>query len=176
MSKHPIVNLDALSFAPRPAAFAATGAAAERFDSRSARVGALIGARLLGYNVTAVPPGKAAFPAHAHRVNEEMFFILEGEGELRVGAEVHAVRQGDFIACPPGGADSAHQLRNTGGVELRYLAVSTMLSPEVCEYPDSGKFGVYANFPAAPAGEPERFYFMGRPEQLLDYWDGEGLA
>jgi uncharacterized cupin superfamily protein len=125
MSVHAIVNIDTLELTPRPEAFAATGVAAEHFDARSARIGPRIGARLLGYNVTAVPPGKAAFPFHAHRVNEEMFFILDGAGELRLGAQVHPVRRGDVIACPPGGPEAAHQLRNTGSTELRYLAVST---------------------------------------------------
>ena len=54
-------------------------------------------------------------------------------------------RIGDIIACPPGGPETAHQLINTGEGELKYLAVSTKLSPELCEYPDSGKFGVMAD-------------------------------
>ncbi|HXR87045.1 MAG TPA: cupin domain-containing protein [Stellaceae bacterium] len=59
-------------------------------QSYEARLGAIstkIGAQKLGYNLTIVPPGKRAFPRHSHRVNEEMFFIIEGEGELIVGAE-----------------------------------------------------------------------------------------
>jgi hypothetical protein len=89
MSVRPIVNLDQLEPVPRSEAFAPTGAAAERFDARSVRIGPRIGARLLGYNVTAAPPGKAAFHLHARRVNEEMFFILDGEGELRLGTQGH---------------------------------------------------------------------------------------
>lgn len=49
MSLHPIVNIDTLELTPRREAFAATGAAAERFDARSACIGPRIGARLLGY-------------------------------------------------------------------------------------------------------------------------------
>jgi len=45
-------------------------------------VGTRLGARLLGYNITAVPPGKRAFPLHNHMVNEEMFFVVEGHGEV----------------------------------------------------------------------------------------------
>ena len=45
----------------------------------------------LHYNLTAVPPGKRAFPFHNHRVNEEMFFILEGTGEVRIGCDDTAV-------------------------------------------------------------------------------------
>ena len=120
--------------------FQPRGDASKRFASRMALVGAKIGARLLGYNITAVPPGMRAFPLHNHHVNEEMFFILSGSGELRVGEERHPLRAGDFIANPPGGPEVAHQIINTGNEELRYLAVSTLLTPEVVEYPDSGKF------------------------------------
>lgn len=99
----PIVNLDELDFASRPAAFAATGAAADVFDARMAQVSSRIGARKLGFNVTAVPPGKAAFPFHSHRANEEIFFVLQGTGVVRIGSETYPIRAGDFIACPPGG-------------------------------------------------------------------------
>jgi uncharacterized cupin superfamily protein len=172
----PIVNVADVKLQPRPEARAPTGAAKDRFEVRTGRVGSLIGARTLGYNITAVPPGKSAYPFHSHRINEEMFFVLQGQGEVRIGEQVHPVRTGDFIACPAGGVETAHQIRNTGVEELRYLAVSTLRSPEVCEYPDSGKFGVYASFPPDADGKREQFHFMGRESSGLDYWDGEGFT
>ncbi len=170
--KRPVVNLADVELRPRPAGFAAPGAAAERFDARMGFISPLLGAVKLGYNLTAVPPGKRAFPFHNHHVNEELFFVLEGEGEVRIGDSVFPIRPGDVIACPPGGPETAHQIVNTGGVELRYLAVSTKLSPEIAEYPDSGKFGVLAEL-AAPEGGRRTFRFVGREAMGLDYWDGE---
>ncbi|HZP66136.1 MAG TPA: cupin domain-containing protein [Rudaea sp.] len=167
---HPIVNIDDIELPPRPKAFAAPGAAAERFDGRMGEVAPRIGARKLGYNITAVPPGKRSVPFHSHRVNEEMFFVLEGSGELRIGAKTYPVREGDFIACPPGGPETAHQLINTGSVELKYLAVSTMIYPEICEYPDSGKFLV-AEGPRSAGSSG--FRHVGRADSAVDYWDGE---
>jgi uncharacterized cupin superfamily protein len=166
----PIINIDEIELQARPPQFAATGDAAQRFDARMGQVAPLIGARLLGYNITAVPPGMRAFPAHNHRTNEEMFFILDGRGELRVGAQTWPVRTGDVIACPPGGPETAHQLVNTGDVELKYLAVSTKLSPEVCEYPDSGKFAVSVS---GPDGQSWAFRHVGRAGDVRDYWEGE---
>jgi quercetin dioxygenase-like cupin family protein len=101
----PIVNLADVQLRPRPEAHAPTGDAQARFEARTGRVGSLIGARTLGHNVTAVAPGKSACPLHSHRVNEEMFFVLQGQGEVRIGDQVHPVRTGDFIACPAGGID-----------------------------------------------------------------------
>ena len=48
--RKPIVNLDELELLPRPAAFAATGDAASRFDARVAMIGPRLGAQKLGYN------------------------------------------------------------------------------------------------------------------------------
>ena len=169
----PIVNIADVELKPRPPAFAATGPAAARFDARMGSIAPRIGAQKLGYNITAVPPGMRAFPFHNHRVNEEMFFVLEGSGEIRIGGAVHPIRQGDVIACPPGGPETAHQIANTGSVELRYLAVSTRISPEVAEYPDSGKFGVLAEFPPGADGKPQSFRYVGRENLHVDYWDGE---
>lgn len=169
-----ILNIADVEIKPRPAAFAATGPAAALFDARMGQLSSLLGAQKLGYNITAVPPGMAAFPFHNHRVNEEMFFVLQGTGEVRIGGATHAIRAGDVIACPPGGADTAHQIKNTGTEELRYLAVSTRLSPEIAEYPDSGKFGVLAEFPPGPDGKPQGFRFVGTENLSVGYWDGEG--
>jgi uncharacterized cupin superfamily protein len=144
----------------------------ERFGARFGQIGPALGAQKLGYNLTVIEPGKRAFPFHNHRVNEEMFFIIEGTGELRVGSETHPIRGGDVIACPPGGQETAHQIHNTGASEMRVLAVSTRLWPEICDYPDSGKFGVLSMTPGVD-GKPEIFRHMARPGTGLDYWDGE---
>jgi uncharacterized cupin superfamily protein len=135
-----------------------------RFEgARLGDIGSMLGSKKLGYNVTVLPPGKSAFPFHSHGVNEEMFFVLEGEGEVRIGSETHSIRAGDVIACPPGGPETAHQIANSGDAELRFLAVSTKLSPEIVAYPDSGKFGVLG----------DGFRFLGRAEESLGYWDDE---
>jgi uncharacterized cupin superfamily protein len=173
MSKR-ILNIADVELQPRPSQFAATGPGAAVFDARMGQVGSLIGAQKLGYNITAVPPGMRAFPLHNHRVNEEMFFVLQGAGEVRIGGERHAIRQGDIIACPPGGPELAHQIINTGSEELRYLAVSTKMTPEIAEYPDSGKFGVLAEYPPGPDGKPQGFRYIGKPDIAIGYWEGEG--
>jgi uncharacterized cupin superfamily protein len=160
--KPPVANLSDVEFKPFP--LPAPGSAGERFEARFASVGVQIGSQKLGYNITALPPGKRAFPFHAHRVNEEMFFILEGEGEVRIGEQRHSIKKGDFIACLAGGPETAHQIINTGSKEMRYLAVSTKMTPEIAEYPDSKKFGVLGD---------SGFRFVSRVDQSLGYWDGE---
>lgn len=138
------------------------------YTSRRARFSASIGARQLGYNVTELPPGKAQCPFHSHRAEEEMFLILEGEGELRFGAAKYSIRKHDVIACPTGGADVAHQIVNTGSTTMRYLSLSNMADVEVCEYPDSNKVGVFASAPGTP-----KLSGMHRANEAVHYYDGE---
>lgn len=170
--QHPVININDLDFQSFPGSM--PSAARARFEgTRIGRIGAAIGARKLGCNVTVVPPGKRAFPFHCHRINEEMFYVIEGHGEIRIGDHVHAIRAGDMIACPPGGPETAHQIVNTSNAELRYLAISTLESPEICEYPDSGKFGVMSEQPHDGGGNAWTFRYLGCAENSLDYWEGE---
>lgn len=173
MPTKPIINVADVILESRPPIFAPSGEVAKRFDAKLGYISSRIGAQKLGYNITVVPPGKSAFPCHNHHANEEMFFVLQGIGELRVGESIYPIRVGDVIACPPGGKETAHQIINIGAEELRYLAVSTKLSPELAEYPNSGKFGVLAELPASGDGKPQRFIFVGRESQSLNYWEGE---
>jgi uncharacterized cupin superfamily protein len=167
----PFINLaDVVIETPEPSRLP-RGETADLYDLRRGQIASRIGARKLGYRLSVVAPGKRACPYHSHRVEEEMFLILEGSGELRYGDKRYAIRAGDVIACPTGGPDTAHQIINTGDVELRYLGVSNESEAEICEYPDSGKYGVFTSLDASEASKPIRV--MGRPEDSLDYWDGE---
>jgi uncharacterized cupin superfamily protein len=80
------------------------------------------------------------------------------------------VRPQDYIVTLPGGPEAAHQLVNAGDEDLVYLAISTMLYPEVAGYPESGKTGVRMT-----AGEtPEaRFLLRDGDKDAIGYWDGE---
>jgi mannose-6-phosphate isomerase-like protein (cupin superfamily) len=55
---------------------------------------------------------------HYHRKTEEIYFILEGCGQMQVAAETATVGPGDAIAIPPG---ASHQIANTGDSPLRFL-------------------------------------------------------
>jgi uncharacterized cupin superfamily protein len=166
MPGKPILNIDELNYEP--------WGRGDKFQARIGRLGIPLGAQKLGYNVTVLPPGKRAYPAHSHSTNEEMFFVLEGSGTLRVGKETYPIRQGDVIACPPGGPETAHQIVNSSDKELKFLAVSTMISPEIANYPDSGKVGAYLILPPAADGSSQRLrYFAKEQGTMDDYWDGE---
>jgi uncharacterized cupin superfamily protein len=154
-----VVNLDELELEH--------GAQGDKFEWNSVRVGPKLGARDLGYSYDVVPPGKASCPFHSHRAEEEMFFIVKGEGTLRYGDERRRVRAGDFICCPVGGPETAHQLVNDSKDVLAYISVSTMMPAEVCEYPDSGKVGAFGGQGSS------RLRHMTEAASQVDYWKGE---
>jgi uncharacterized cupin superfamily protein len=68
------------------------------------------------------------------------------------------------IACPPGGAEVAHQIINTGTTTMRYLALSTLVDVDAAEFPDSQKVLIRA-------GTGLRGMFRG--ETTVDYYDRE---
>ena len=160
-----IINLENVSPMPR--------SHGDHYECQIAPVSVALDSRMIGFNVTVIPPGKKAFPYHAHRGNEEMFFILEGEGSVRIDGATHRLRAGDFVSLPPG-RDSAHQIINDSKAPLRYLAVSTMVLPELVEYPDSGKLGMIAGTQGGRAPAPDSVRHITRLKDGVDYWEGEG--
>ena len=150
-----VVNIDALQLEHF--------AKGDRFESNAVRIGPLLGAKDLGYSYDVVPPGKRSCPFHSHRGEEEMFFIVRGEGKLRYGHETRKIRAGDVICCPTGGPETAHQIVNDSAADLAYLSVSTMMPAEVCEYPDSKKIGAFGG----------GLRQMTRADHAVDYWSDE---
>ncbi len=135
----------------------------DKFACDAVRVGPLLGAKDLGFSYDTVPPGKRSCPFHSHRAEEEMFFIVSGNGTLRYGNESRKLRAGDFISCPTGGPETAHQIINDSNAPLCYISVSTMRAAEVCEYPDSGKIGAFGG----------GLKHMTAAADHVDYWKGE---
>ena len=76
--------------------------------------------------VVVLEPGEAP-PLHKHDDTEQVFYLLEGEGVLRIGAtqEKHAVRPGDVVRIPP---TVFHSIQCTGKKPLRYLAIDCFVN------------------------------------------------
>lgn len=142
------------------------------FRAERRRLGRAAGARLLGVSLYRLAPGDRVWPYHFQHVNEELFFVRRGYGELRTPDGARDLRPGDFVLCPPG-PGGAHAMRNTGDGPLEILALSTMQEPEISEYPDSGK--IYVMVGAPPGGDPaaRTVDIVFRRGDAVDYLDGE---
>lgn len=66
-----------------------------------------------------LPPGQAVTP-HFHGHTEEVYYIIEGTGEMRIGDETAEVGPGDAVYIPP---NHVHSLRNTGDTPMRIVLV-----------------------------------------------------
>ena len=64
-----------------------------------------------------VAPGKST-QEHYHPKTEEIYYITQGTGRMRIEGELREVGPGDAIAIPPG---QKHKIWNTGPETLRLL-------------------------------------------------------
>ena len=136
----------------------------EGFQIRGASIRRRIGAELIGGTLYEVDPGKKIWPYHHHHANEEWLVVLRGQPTLRSPEGEHELAEGDVV-CFRRGPEGAHQVRNGTDTPVRVLMLSTLIMPELVEYPDSGKVGARD----AKGGR----IFVSRPGPSLDYWDGE---
>ena len=67
--------------------------------------------------VTIFPGGQV--PAHEH-VQEEVYYVLRGEGEIEIQGETHAFREGEAVYVPSG---LKHNLRNPGKADMTFIFV-----------------------------------------------------
>jgi mannose-6-phosphate isomerase-like protein (cupin superfamily) len=83
--------------------------------------------------VVVLEPGKAP-PLHKHDDTEQVFYILEGEGVLRIGSEQKefAVRPTDVVRIPP---TVLHSIRCAGQKPLRYLAIDCFTAGRPADEP-----------------------------------------
>jgi quercetin dioxygenase-like cupin family protein len=64
-----------------------------------------------------LPPGFST-GAHVHRVQEETFYVLEGECEWQVGGETIQAKPGTYVFIPPG---VPHNIANTSDKPARMI-------------------------------------------------------
>jgi mannose-6-phosphate isomerase-like protein (cupin superfamily) len=61
---------------------------------------------------------------HEHEDIEEVYYVLRGQGEVRIGKEGRSVSEGDAIYLPP---RKTHTLRNTGTYPLRFVCIGAKI-------------------------------------------------
>jgi uncharacterized cupin superfamily protein len=132
--------------------------------SKDAWVGGHIRSELLGGSMYELEPGDKLWPYHTHHANEEWMIVVRGRPTLRTHDGEQELTEGDAVAFPRG-KKGLHQVSNRTDAPVRVLMLSTLIKPDLVEYPDSGKV-------AARSVAGERI-LLGRPGPILDYWDGE---
>ena len=141
------------------------------FTWRRSRIGRQAGSDKLGASLFELPPGASSFPLHVHRANEELLVVVAGTPTLRTLKGERELAPGEVVAFRVG-PEGAHRLDNRSDEPARVMIVSTMIAPEVSEYPDSGKIWA-RSFPPGGDGGDDELDVLARPDPDLGYLDGE---
>jgi uncharacterized cupin superfamily protein len=136
----------------------------EGWRSKDAWIGARLEAELIGGSLYELEPGNKLWPYHTHHANEEWLIVVRGRPTLRTADGEQELREGDVV-CFRRGKTGFHQVTNRTDSQIRVLMLSTLIAPDIVEYPDSGKVGA-----RSVAGER---ILLSRPGPDLDYWEGE---
>ena len=112
-------------------------------EMRMLPLGRATGMTRMGVNLIRIPPGKESFIPHAHTIEEEFVFVLEGTGEAVLDGAAHPLGPGDFVGFPTDGV--VHSIRSLGPGDLVYLTGGTNGPVEVADMPSIGKTTVFRN-------------------------------
>ena len=141
------------------------------FSWKRMRLGARLGGEKLGASLYELPPGQRSFPYHLHHANEELLLVLDGAVTVRRKEGEEKLQRGD-TALFGTGPSGAHQVINRSDRPARFLMISTMIEPEILEYPDSGKVGLRAGAPPGRDVEGGLKAYLRRDAEL-GYLDDE---
>jgi len=117
-------------------------------------------------------PGQTQCPYHFHHGNDELLIVLDGAPTLRTPDGEEELRPGD-TAPFPAGRDGAHQIVNRTDTAVRYVIAARHVTPEVVEYPDSGKLAAMAHSESQRGGP---LWTWHRFDDAVGFFDGEQPA
>jgi len=84
------------------------------------------GSRLVDYRISTYQP-MAYVETHSHKVQEQIYHVLEGEGSMEIEGKKTIVRKHDVIFIPPG---IPHSICNNGITDLTFIVVTTPIEDE----------------------------------------------
>ena len=82
------------------------------------------GSKHLDYRISMYQP-MARVALHKHKVQEQVYHVLEGESLMQIDGKDHVVRKHDVIFLPPG---VDHSISNTGLVDLVFIVATSPVS------------------------------------------------
>lgn len=85
-----------------------------------------VGSRQVDYRISTYQP-MGYVERHVHKVQEQVYHILDGEGLMEIDDEKRVVRKHDVIFITPG---TWHSIVNTGLGDLTFIVVTTPIKDE----------------------------------------------
>lgn len=84
------------------------------------------GSKLIDYRISTYQP-MAYVARHKHKVQEQVYHVLDGEGLMEIGDETRVVRKGDVIFITPG---TEHAVHNSGLGDLTFIVATTPITDD----------------------------------------------
>ncbi|NQV58765.1 MAG: cupin domain-containing protein [Alphaproteobacteria bacterium] len=81
---------------------------------------------LIDYRISSYQP-MAYVAAHTHKIQEQIYHVLDGEGLMEIDGKNTVVRRHDVIHIPPG---IEHAIANSGLVDLVFLVITSPASDD----------------------------------------------
>ncbi|MFI5401160.1 MAG: cupin domain-containing protein [SAR324 cluster bacterium] len=78
------------------------------------------GSQHVDFRISTYQPMSCVEP-HAHKIQEQIYQVIDGEGLMEIAGARRVVRKGDFIFIPPG---IEHAIHNTGLGDLTFFVVT----------------------------------------------------
>lgn len=110
-----------------------------------------------GVNLTRIAPGGQSSCRHAHSLQDEFIYVLEGVVELETNAGTETLRAG-MCAGFPAGTGNAHRFVNRSAADVLLLVVGDRTAGDVVSYPD-----VDMRLAPGPDGRPVFTHKDGSP-------------
>ena len=79
------------------------------------------GSKSIDYRISVYQP-RAYVAPHKHRIQEQVYHVLEGEGLMELDGKKQVVRKDDVIFIPPG---IEHAIYNTGMTDIKFVVVTS---------------------------------------------------
>jgi uncharacterized cupin superfamily protein len=136
MSEEKLVGIDIWQAPVRPSRSSFPAEFSERLRKRVKHpLGDLFGLSVFGVNFTKLPPGGHSAIRHAHSVNDEFIYVVEGEATLVTDAGETLMTPGMCAGFKAGNGD-AHHLINKTDKDVHYLEIGDRLPNDEVEFPD----------------------------------------
>ena len=85
-----------------------------------------VGSRIIDHRISTYQP-RAYVEPHRHKVQEQVYHVLGGEGLMEIDGKRQVVRKHDVVFIPPG---VEHAIYNSGLAPLTFIVVTTPVSDD----------------------------------------------
>lgn len=113
----------------------------DAYEGKSAEAARPLKSKKLGFHIEILSPKKYSCPYHYHELEEELFYVIEGEATLRQNDKFQKITKGDLIFFGLG-KEYSHQFYNHSNKDFKFIAISNRDKSDIAYYPDSGKVNI----------------------------------